>query len=123
MDADLALDLMLIMRKLYDRGNRAEARVLYRKLELAWDELEYRNLWEGDDAQTRAAVEVIMWMCSKDDMPPFKNEPEWLSAWFSNACKLHKPLPVPKPLSLRCVVGSDKLNTNTIGRNTQHGQD
>ena len=100
MDIDPAwtLDLMRKMRRLHEQGSRDDAQALYRSLAPSLDELEQRNLWEGDFAKTSEAIDLILWMITREDVPPFKNGwPKWMSDWITT---LQRPLRVLPPLTL-----------------------
>jgi hypothetical protein len=102
LDATGTLNLMCIMQKLYNQGSH-DAQVVYRILEPAWDELEHRNLWEADGAQTSKAVDIIRWIFNKEDMPLFENDwPQWLKTWVVTT---HIPIPL-RPLKFRRPKGS-----------------
>jgi len=92
------LDLMRKMRNLYEHGSRDDAQALYRRLAPSLDELEQCNLWEGDEAKSSQAIDLILWMITTQDMPPFKSDwPTWLSDWIIT---LQRPVRVLPPLRL-----------------------
>jgi len=92
------LDLMHKMRKLHEQGSRDDAQALYRRLAPSLDELEQRNLWEGDVAKSSQAIDLILWMITTRDMPPFRGDwPTWLSNWIIT---LQRPVRVLPPLRL-----------------------
>ncbi len=97
-DQDWTIDLMRKMRTLHEQGSRDDAQALYRRLAPSLDALEQRNLWDGDFAKTSQAIDLILWMITKEDLPPFRNDwPTWLSDWIIT---LQRPVQVLPPLRL-----------------------
>lgn len=93
LDAAGTLALMRELRRFQERGCVADARLVFEALQPSLAQLDRRETWTGDEAQTHEAFALMAWLASERETRPFVVPmPAWLANWVVTT---HRPIPAP----------------------------
>lgn len=93
LDPTATLALMRELRSFHERGQRADARLVFDALRPSLAQLDRHETWTGDEAQTYEAFGLLAWLSSERDPKPYGvTLPAWLSTWVVTT---HRDLVVP----------------------------
>jgi hypothetical protein len=93
LDATTTLALLREMRSYHERGQRADAQLVFEALRPSLAQLARQDTWHGDEPQTYEAFGLLAWLSSEGDPKPYGvSMPEWLSTWVVTT---HRDLVVP----------------------------
>ena len=93
LNATATLALLREMRSYHERGQLADAQLVFEAVRPSLAQLERQDTWPGDESQTYEAFGLLAWMSSEHDPKPYGvRMPDWLSTWVVTT---HRDLVVP----------------------------
>jgi hypothetical protein len=93
LDASTTLGLLRELRDFHERGQWADAQLVFDTVRPSLGPLERPEGWRGDEAQTYELFGLLAWLCSEREPKPYGAVlPDWLSTWVVTT---HRDIVVP----------------------------